>query len=257
MIKRLDSDTEIIDIKKHIINLRMIKQPQELNAISEAIRVSSEAFNEVKSNLENFKNESDIEAVINQVFFKNKLGWAYESIVASGVNGCTLHYIENNAEIYKNSLILIDAGAEYMNYSSDITRTYSVKKPTSRQKQVHQAVVDVQEFAFSILKPGITIKDYEKQIENYMGQQLLKLGLIKEVNRENVRKYYPHATSHHLGLDTHDVADYETQLKENMVLTVEPGIYISEEKIAVRIEDDVVLTPDGINILSKSLSSDL
>ncbi len=257
MLARLHSSIEVIDIRKQVIKLRMVKQSEEIVAINNAIKVSSEAFNKIKARINIFENESDVESVINEVFAKNKLICAYESIVANGINGCTLHYIENNSNLDKNSLLLIDAGAEFNNYASDITRTYSLSKPTNRQIQVHQSVVNVQEFAFTLLRPGITIKDYEKQVENYMGEELLKLGLIKSVNKDNVRKYFPHATSHHLGLDTHDVADYEAELIENMVLTVEPGIYIAEEKIAIRIEDNVVLTHKGIDNLSKSLSRNL
>lgn len=153
-------------------------------------------------------------------------------------------------------MILLDIGAEVEYYSSDISRTLSINhKPTRRQRQVYEAVADVQDYAFSLVKPGISIKDMETKIEHYMGEKLRVLGLINSIDKESVRKYYPHGTSHFLGLDTHDVGFYDKPLEPGMVITVEPGIYIPEENIGVRIEDDVLLTEAGYRLLTNNLPS--
>jgi Xaa-Pro aminopeptidase len=138
-------------------------------------------------------------------------------------------------------------------YAADITRTYFLKEPTKRQHAIYDAVMEVAAFARGNLKPGVTIKDNEKLVEDFMGEKLRELGLIKSITHENVRKYYTHACSHHLGLDTHDVGDYSQPLVPGMVLTVEPGIYIPEENFGVRVEDDVLVTKNGIEILTRHL----
>jgi Xaa-Pro aminopeptidase len=151
-------------------------------------------------------------------------------------------------------LLLIDVGAEFNHYAADITRTIAVSdKVSKRQRQVYESVHDVQQFAFGLLKEGLELRSYEEQIEHYMGEQLRVLGLISTIDKESVRKYYPHSTSHFLGLDPHDVGDYTLPLQENMVITVEPGIYIPEEGIGVRIEDDVVITKESYRNLSDNL----
>lgn len=244
------------DIRPHLGKLRCVKQPNELKAIELAIEHTDVALSHVRSNLSSYNNEEQIVMEINKQFAMRGLVHAYQPIVASGINACTLHYVKNNQSLDGCS-VLIDVGAEYNLYASDITRTYPLTKPSSRFSEVYIAVMDVQDYAFSILKPGIIIKEYELLIEKYMGQKLKDLGLVKDMNRQSIRKYYPHATSHFLGLDTHDVGDYDLPLQEGMVLTVEPGIYIPEESIGIRIEDDVCLTKNGARVLSKHLPRNL
>jgi len=147
----------------------------------------------------------------------------------------------------------MDVGAEYQHYAADITRTISLSAPSRRQQAVHAAVLDVQAYGFSLLNPGVDLKEYEQSIEQYMGEKLRELGLIKTIDHESVRAYYPHATSHFLGLNVHDVGDYSRPLEVGNVLTVEPGIYIPAEGIGVRIEDDVLVTDTGIEILTDRL----
>ena len=132
-----------------------------------------------------------------------------------------------------------------------------VGQSATGSKAVYDAVVEVQNFAMTILRPGVILKDYEQKVEKFMGQKLKQLGLIKTINHKNVRKYYPHATSHFLGLDTHDSGDYQEPLRPGMVLTVEPGIYLPEESIGIRIEDDVLITDSGVENLSSNLPRDL
>lgn len=254
--KLIKSEIETFDVSKVIIEQRMIKSDIEVKAIKKAVEITSETFNLIANNIKSFENEKDVEKLIDINFINNDVTTAYPSIVASGLNACTLHYIKNNKEIDRSKTLLVDAGAEFNNYASDITRTF-FDKSQKRVTQVFQSVERVQDYAFDKLKPGKTIREFESEIEEYMGNELKELGLIKDLNRENIRKYYPHSTSHHLGLDTHDAADYEAILQPGMVLTVEPGIYIPEESIGVRIEDDVLLTSNSVDVLSAGLSRQL
>jgi Xaa-Pro aminopeptidase len=253
-LKGYNANLEVLDLRDHMTRMRVVKQESELAAIQAAIDITTEAINEVrKQSFVNFASEYEVEAALTAWFRKRKAGHGYVPIVASGHNACTLHYVHNNDELRDGKLLLLDIGAEVENYSADITRTYAVGKTAKRQRAVHTAVLEVQKYAMSLLKPGIIIKEYEKLIEQYMGEQLIALGLITAINRESVRQFYPHATSHFLGLDVHDVGDYEKPLESGMVLTVEPGIYIQEEGIGVRLEDDVLVTENGIEVLSHSL----
>lgn len=256
-IKSYNDTVELLDIRNHLSQMRMQKQSVELMAIKTAIGLSIKAFAKMHASVASAHNESDLQIVVDKFFASQRVGHAYQPIIAAGGNACTLHYVDNNAPIESGSLVLIDAGAEYSNYSSDITRTFATQPPTKRQNEVYQAVLEVQLFAYSQLKPGITIRNYEAKIEHFMGEKLRELGLIKVVDHESVRKYYPHATSHYLGLDTHDIGDYDRPLEDGMVLTVEPGIYIPEESIGVRIEDDVLIKNGRVEILSKACANDL
>lgn len=253
-LKETNPDLELLDLRPHIVRMRMVKQPFEINAIQEAIDVTIEAIQKAKKKgWQAFAHEYEIEASITSSFRAKGYGHAYQPIIASGKNACTLHYIENNSPIKSGTQLLLDVGAEVNNYAADITRTYHVGEPSKRYRQVYDAVLEVHQFATEAIKPGVSIRDYENNIQQFMGEKLRELGLIKSINDANVRHYYPHSTSHFLGLDVHDIADYERPLEPGVVLTVEPGIYIPEEGIGIRIEDDVHLTDDGVTILSDKL----
>ena len=231
----------------------MIKQPEELNAIKAAIDLTTQSFMLVHESISSYTYEYEVEAAYTHAFKRAGRGHAYTPIVASGKNSCTLHYIANSGKISPESLLLLDVGAEVENYAADISRTYAVQAPTARQKSVFRAVKEVQEYAFSLLKPGVTLGEYESKIEAAMVEKLQELRVITKDETDEVRNYYPHASSHFLGLDVHDVGDYQCPLEPGMVLTVEPGIYLPEENIGIRIEDNVLVTPSGIDILSKKL----
>lgn len=232
----------------------MVKQPVELELLQQAIDITADTLLRLKKKgWQKFAYEHEVEAAITANFRSSGSTHAYQPIVAAGKNACTLHYVHNNDAIEEGSLLLLDVGAEVHNYAADITRTYIVGEPTKRQQQVLDAVLDVHLFACDFLKPGILIRDYEESVQQYMGEKLRELGLIKSIEQSTVRHYYPHATSHFLGLDVHDVADYERPLEPGMVLTVEPGIYIPEEGIGIRIEDDVLIEENGIRVLSDKL----
>lgn len=254
-LKSFNEELELLDIRTHVTKMRMIKQSSELKAIQEAIDITAKTIKSVQK--KRFTNEYELEAAITHGFRKaGASGHGFTPIVASGERTCVLHYNANNNPIDPKGLIVLDIGAEVDNYSADITRTYAAGTPTKRQKDVYNAVKAVQDFALEGLKPGVTIRANEQRVEDFMGEKLRELGLIKIIDKDNVRKYYSHATSHYLGLDVHDIGDYDAPLQPNMVLTVEPGIYIPEEKIGIRIEDDIVITAKGHKVLTKKLASD-
>lgn len=257
LIRRLKShntDIELLDLRPHLARLRMVKQSAELAAIQTAIDVTASALKSLKKkHLTSFTHEYEIEALVTASFKKQGFEHAYQPIVAAGANACTLHYTRNDSPVKLGSLLLLDVGAEVSHYAADITRTYSVGEPTKRQQQVFDAVLSVQEYALGLLKPGATMRSYEQAVVTFMGEKLRELGLIKTIEGDTIRKYYPHATSHFLGLDVHDVADYDVPLEPGMVLTVEPGIYIPEEQIGIRIEDNVLIGVEGHELLSAKL----
>ncbi|MDZ7744751.1 MAG: Xaa-Pro aminopeptidase [Candidatus Saccharibacteria bacterium] len=252
-LKQQNQNLELLDLTKHLVKMRQIKQPPELESIRAAVDLTTRAFKESSKYRSSWKREYEAEAFFTGYFRSHGATHAYEPIVASGINACVLHYNINTANIGTESMLLMDIGAEVQGYAADITRTYTTSEPTKRQRAVLNAVVSVQEFAYSCLKPGVTMREYEQKIETYAGEKLRELGLIKTIKQSTVRQYFPHATSHFLGLDVHDVGDYSQPLEAGMVLTVEPGIYIPKENIGVRIEDDIVITKSGIDVLSSNL----
>ncbi|MCW1908403.1 MAG: Xaa-Pro aminopeptidase [Candidatus Saccharibacteria bacterium] len=252
-IKSINPTIELLDLRDHLVKLRSIKQPQEIAAIQRAIDITGAAHKKVVAKAKSAAYEYEVEALITQVFRQADAVHGYQPIVANGINSCTLHYIQNNQPLNKKALLLLDVGAEFSHYSADITRTIALKSPTKRQKAVYQAVIDIQDYAFGQLRPGVDLRKYEEKVEKYVGEKLREIGLGKSISHEAIRRYYPHATSHFLGLDVHDVGQYDKPLASGMVLTVEPGIYIPEEEIGIRIEDDVLITDRGIEILSRRI----
>jgi Xaa-Pro aminopeptidase len=259
-VKEYNPSIELLDVAEHIVRLRMIKQPAELKAIERAIAITSGAIKNtmLPAKRRKYTYEYEIEAELIRQFRKEGArGHAFDPIVASGNNATTIHYLSNNGTLSTDETVIIDVGAEFDHYAADISRTIPIGEPSRRQVQLLDAVQDVQAYAYCLLRPGVMFRHFEEQVEQFMGEKLRELGLIKTVESEQVRKYYPHATSHHLGLNVHDVADYARPLEPNMVITVEPGIYIPEEGLGVRIEDDVRITENGIEILTASLPSRL
>lgn len=259
-LKTVKSDLELLDLTPHVMRLRMIKQAPELAAIQRAIDITVSGMKAAltPAKLDSYDYEYQVEAELSRNFRRAGAdGHAFEPIVASGDRACTLHNVANSGTLGKGKLLLVDTGAQFDHYAADITRTISPASPSRRQQAVYAAVLEVQRFAFGLLKPDVSMKDYEQQIEHFMGEKLRELGLIKTITHANVRKYYPHSTSHFLGLNVHDVGDYNRPLEVGVVLTVEPGIYIPKEGIGVRIEDDVLITGKGIDVLTKRLPREL
>lgn len=259
LVKRLKEsgpELELLDLSPHLNRLRMVKQPVELAAIRAAVDITIKTMREAcrPPRLRRYAYEYELEAELSRGFRRRGArGHAFEPVVAGGPRACTLHHVANDGALAADELVVVDVGAEAEHYAADITRTISLGQLSRRQRAVHAAVLDVQQFAFGLLRPGVLIKDYEQQIEHYMGEKLRELNLIKTISHDEVRKFYPHATSHFLGLNVHDAGDYSRPLEPGVVLTVEPGIYVPREGIGVRIEDDVLITPGGIKILSDKL----
>jgi Xaa-Pro aminopeptidase len=247
------------DCRKTLAKLRAIKQPAEITRIKKAIKLTAEAFEHVKSLADAAQYEYEIEAEFSY-FFRSRgaSGHAYDPIVAGGKNACTLHYIENNARLKPRELLLLDIGARVDGYAADITRTYSIGEPTKRQIEVHAAVAAAQSEIIRLLKSGLPVEQYQNDVDKIMSRALKDLGLLRGQGDESTyRTYFPHAVSHGLGVDVHDSLGGPRTLQPGMVLTVEPGIYIPEEKIGVRIEDDILITEKGASNLSARLSTDL
>ena len=247
---------EVMDCRKELAKLKAIKSAKEIEFIQQAIDISIDGFNKVREALTHARHEYEIEATLSYAFRSaGSTGHAYEPIVGVGKNACTLHYIENSDPLPSSGMVLIDAGARVAGYAADITRTFAIGTPSEREKAVHYEVQQAQQKIIELIKPGYSFKEYEVAVDTIMKNALTALQLLNEP--DDYRKYFPHAISHGLGIDVHDsLGGYET-FQEGMVLTVEPGIYIPEEGIGVRIEDDILVTKTGNKNLSEALSTSL
>jgi Xaa-Pro aminopeptidase len=238
--------------------LRGVKQPEEVELVKKAVEISSIAHAEVMRAIKPGMSERELQGIFEYVHKKyGAEDEGYPPIVGAGANGCILHYEENNLTEVENQLVLMDVGAEYHGYSADVTRTVPANgRFTEEQKAIYQLVYDAQEEVFKLCKQGVPYDKLEEKTQEVLANGLIKLGIIKKA--EEVRTYYPHGVSHHMGLDVHDKGGYGIDLKENMIITVEPGIYIPagsacDKKwwnIGVRIEDDVVIGKEKCTLLS-------
>lgn len=239
---------------KIIKQLRAIKTKEEVEVIQQAIDITHKTFERLLKFIQPGVMEYEIEAEIMHSFLSQRAsGEAYNSIIASGDRARTLHYVFNNQECKNGELVLMDFGARYANYCADLTRTVPVNgKFTKRQAEVYNACLHLHNYAKSLLKPGITLVDYTDKVGEEASKTFVKIGLLKESDVKNedkdnraYRKYLYHGISHHLGIDVHDLGTRTEPLQQGMVLTVEPGIYIEEEQMGIRIENNVWITADG------------
>lgn len=247
---------------KILKELRAIKTKEEVDVIQQAIAITDKTFRRLLGFIKPGVMEYEIEAEIMHSFLSNRAtGEAYGSIIASGDNARILHYVNNNQPCNDGDLVLMDFGAAYGGYCADLTRTVPVNgKFTKRQKEVYNACLHLHNYAKSLLKPGITIVDYTEKVGDEATKQFLKIGLLKkeEVKNENkenraYRKYLYHGISHHLGIDVHDLGTRISPIQPGMVFTVEPGIYIEEEKMGIRIENNLWITKNGHIDLMKNI----
>lgn len=242
---------------KNVFNIisefRMIKSEEELANIREAINITWEGIKASMKNAAPGKKEYEIEAHFDFALkTRGVKDFAFKTIAASGKNATVLHYSQNDCTTGENDLILMDLGAQYKYYNADITRTFPVSgKFTDRQKQIYNIVLKAQYETIKAIKPGIPFGEMNAVTRRVLLEELSNIGLAK--TDEELSKYYFHGVSHHLGLDTHDVGGRDITLKPGMVLTVEPGLYIEDEEIGVRIEDDVVVTEEGCEVLSPNI----
>lgn len=234
--------------------LRAIKQDEEIKTMQTACDITEKAFRKVLNVVKPGIMEYEVEAEIIAEFIRNRAnGHAYEPIIASGANACVLHYIENNKVCQDGDLLLMDFGAEYANYAADLTRTIPVNgRFSARQKEVYNACLMVHKEANKLLNPGITLNEYNTAVKKVMQSALIDIRLIDKAADQKTKdaltlKYFPHGTSHFLGLDVHDIGNRYLKIEENMCFTIEPGIYIREEGIGIRIENDFIVK-SGENI---------
>jgi len=241
------------NIYNEISDLRVIKSEEEIALIRRAIDITDRGIKSLMKNAKAGMTEYQLEAYFNFTLKSSGVtDYAFKTIAASGKNATILHYVENNSELEDGKLILFDLGAQYKYYNADISRTFPINgKFTERQKQVYNVVLRAQEAVVEIAKPGIMFSVLNEVAKKVLVAGCIELGLINEASE--LPKYYFHGVSHYLGLDTHDVGSRDIELKSGMLLTNEPGLYIEEENIGIRIEDDILITENGCENLSKQI----
>jgi Xaa-Pro aminopeptidase len=246
----------------HMHRIRSVKSSEEIEQMQRACKITEAGFRRILKFVKPGVKEFEIQAEYMHEFLRNgSRGFAYEPIVASGFSACVLHYISNENECKDGEVILMDVGCEYGNYASDMTRAIPVNgKFTERQKAVYNAVLHVMKEAKKLLKPGVFLADYHKKVGHLMEEQLIKLNLLStdEVKNQDpakpaYKKYFMHGTSHFIGLDVHDVGLWHEPIEAGMAFTVEPGIYIREENLGIRLENDIIITEDGFIDLMKDI----
>lgn len=235
-------------------HLRAVKSPPEIQLIKEACAITEKAFRRLLGFIRPGVWEYEVEAEMVHEFMRNRSrGPAFETIVASGLDSCTLHYVKNDKRLKSGDVVLIDFGAEYANYAADVTRTVPVNgKFSKRQKEVYNAVLKIQKAAIQMIKPGNSLEAYHEKVVKLVEAELVRLGVLKKADIKKqpedsplYKKFFPHGISHHLGLDVHDYGDKRRKFELGMVFTCEPGIYIRHEAIGVRIENDILITRKG------------
>jgi len=263
LIKKLQKNYPLHNFKRLapiLYPLRMVKQAEEFKALKKACEITHKAFLRAVKQIKPDLYEYEIEAeLIYEMTKSGATGHSFAPIVASGSDTCILHYIKNDKKMQDGDLLLMDFGAEYANYAADITRTVPVNgKFSPRQKQVYQAVLDIYKETIPLFKPGMTIHKINDYVFKRMEEEMIKLGLFTEEDVKNqskekplFKKYFMHNTSHFIGLDVHDVGQREVVFQSGMVLSCEPGIYIAEEGIGVRLETDVVAGENPIDLLAE------
>ena len=238
---------------------RLIKQDEELNTIKTAVDITRKAYNKLLGETEANMKEYEVEAMITYEFIRNGAsGHAYSPIVASGANACILHYVDNDKIMKDGDLLLLDFGAEYGNYAADCSRTIPINgKFTERQKACYNAVLDVYNRAHKLYVPGNSIDNINEQVGEWMQEKMIDLGLFTQEDIDSnmeetplYKKYFMHGTAHFIGLDVHDVGTKQTEFEEGMLLSCEPGLYIKEEGIGIRIETDIVVGENPIDLMA-------
>ena len=253
---------EILEVAPIMHELRSIKSESEILLMQNACNITEKGVRRILPFIKPGVMEYEIEAELMHEFLRNRsAGFAYQPIIGAGRNSCVLHYIENNKECKDGDILLMDFGAEYANYASDLTRTVPVNgRFSDRQKTVYNSVLHVMKEATNMLRPGTMFKEYNAEIGRMMELELIKLKLLDhhDVLKQNndkplYKQYFMHGTSHYLGLDVHDVGNFDWDMKEGMVFTCEPGIYILEEELGIRLENDILVTANGPDDLMKNI----
>jgi len=244
---------KVKNIYNEISALRVFKAPEEIEKIRKAIDITGKGIMNIMKNAKAGMKENQLEAYFDFTLKSEGVKeFAFTTICAAGHNATVLHYVENNQEVRENDMVLLDLGAQFEYYSGDISRTFPVSgKFTDRQRVFYDLVLKAHDEVIKMLKPGVPYARINELVQEIYAKELKALGLIEK--DEEVRKYYYHNTSHFMGMDTHDVGRRDVILEEGMVLTEEPGLYIEEESIGIRLEDDILITKDGCENLSKDI----
>jgi len=249
-------DIEIHDIHPLLAQMRGVKEQDELDLMAHAIAVTNQGIKAMMGASRPFIMENELEAYFDFVLKSEQCGHAFASIVAAGRHATTLHYSTNDGRANTGDLVLCDLGASYKLYCADITRTFPVDgRFTARQKQIYDIVLRANKLVIGLAGPGRTVRQLNQAVVDFYQQELAKADLLKDGHV--VRDYYFHGVSHMLGLETHDVADYSVPLAAGNVITVEPGLYIEQEGLGIRIEDDVLITEQGCEVLSKDIAKEI
>ena len=248
---------QIKQLNDLITPLRKIKDNWEVKQLQKAIDITGQGIEDIVSSAAAGMMEYELEATLFYRMQVNGLqAWGFAPIIAAGINAATLHYEKNNCQIGENELVLMDVGADCNGYSADVTRCFPIgKKFTARQKQIYSLVLDVQKKVIAAVKPGVKLSELNDITKKGLAQGLIALNLID--SEDQVGRYYMHSVSHFLGLDTHDLGGREAVLEEGNVITVEPGLYLPEENLGVRIEDDVLVTKTGHKVLSAKIPKEI
>lgn len=248
-ILAVNENVQFIDISSNLTSLRQIKQEPEIKAMKIAGKETVKIYKNIKQKLPKFKTEQDIDIELNIGLIKNGLEMAYDPIIAGGSNANTLHYHgASSADVSK--IVLLDIGVEHAGYASDVTRTY-FDETNPRLVEVHDALLDVFEYACSLVMPGMTTIVIEQRVRHFMGEKLRELGLVDVISPELIGKFFPHGLGHFVGLDVHDVGERDKPLQAGMVITIEPGIYIEDEGFGMRHEDTLLITETGFENLTE------
>ena len=235
-----------VDIRQEMSRLRMIKTPEEIKLIQKAVDITARSLETTRGKLESFVNEAEVERFITaQFYLEGADGHAYDPIIAAGKNAATIHYVENNSDFTQTDALLLDVGAQVDGYIADITRVWC-QKPSQRLQDLYAGLLEVQEYAISLLGPGVDIREYQDKV-------IEKSNKIFTDLKADVAEKYPHGISHFIGYDVHDAGDYTEPLSPGCVLTVEPGIYLRDEGLGLRIEDNVLITDSGVKVLSEAI----
>ena len=248
---------QIKQLNDLITPLRKIKDNWEVKQLQKAIDITGQGIEDIVSSAAAGMMEYELEATLFYRMQVNGLqAWGFAPIIAAGINAATLHYEKNNCRIGDNELVLMDVGADCNGYSADVTRCFPIgKRFTARQKQIYSLVLDVQKKVIAAVKPGVKLSELNDITKKGLAQGLIALNLID--SEDQVGRYYMHSVSHFLGLDTHDLGGREAVLEEGNVITVEPGLYLPEENLGVRIEDDVLVTKTGHKVLSAKIPKEI
>ncbi|AIO19532.1 Xaa-Pro aminopeptidase [Candidatus Izimaplasma bacterium HR1] len=246
-------ELQVKNLNEHTSYLRMFKNKYEIDDLKKAIRITNEGIKRMMKEVEHRYYENQVEAdFMHEITLNGTRKVGFDTILASGKNATILHYEDNNQRIEKNSLILCDLGAEWDEYSADISRTFpSSGEFSDRQKELYEIVLKTNKETINFVKPGLTWKELNDFAKNILITECKRIELI--IEDEEISKYYYHSIGHFLGLDVHDVGQYGVTIQEGMVLTIEPGLYIKEEEIGIRIEDDVLVTKNGCINLSDDI----